>query len=139
MHLVHPGLSTTRVSKEKKKLTPKQEKAQAEHNAWLKKQGLHLDQLAARATRPSKLTKTVSADKSGPQCNNGFAQGGYKTSIFDSEWNHAYDDHPLMAEREAEALKKAEALKGQLMPLYNKGPVMVKTKGLDQKDFGKRR
>ena len=50
--------------------------------------------------------------------------GGAKTSIFDSQWQNKYQDDPLMAEREAEALRQAELKKQHLIPAYNKGPIM---------------
>jgi len=136
MHMVHPGLTTLRTDNKRKKLTAKQQKAKEDHDAWLRKQGLHPDQLAARAgkKRPSKLEFTLTLDDSSPKCGNGFAPGGYKKSVFDSQWQRTYDDDPLLAEREADALKKAEALKSQLAPLYNKGPIQVVTPGHNLKD-----
>ena len=87
MHMVHPGLTTLNTNKKKTKLTAKQQQARAEHEAWLKKQGLHPDQLAARVTkRPSTLKKVVTVDTISPPCSNGFAPGGYKRSVFDSQW-----------------------------------------------------
>lgn len=47
MHLAPAYLTTTRYNA-KKKLSAKEQRAKAEHEAWLKKQGLHPEQLAAR-------------------------------------------------------------------------------------------
>jgi hypothetical protein len=55
---------------------------------------------------------------------NGFAPGGEKKSLFDTTWKRTYEDDPVMAEREQEALKQAELKKQHLMPAYNKGPIM---------------
>ena len=140
MHMVHPGLSTINTGKIRKKLTVKQEKAAADHAAWLKKQGLHPDQLAAKVAgkRPGKMTKLFDTKVEEPQCSNGFAPGGAKNSVFDSQWKRTYEDNPFMAEREQAALRQAEALKSRLMPLYNKGPVMY-AGNMPISDFGKRR
>ena len=78
-------------------------------------------------------------DRTGPQVSNGFANAGMKRSIWDSEWQRTYEDDPLMAEREAEALRQADALKADLVPLYNKGPVQLKPRGLSMTELGKRR
>ena len=64
----------------------------------------------------------------------GFAPGGAKKSVFDSQWQRTYEDDPAMAEREAAALRKAEAIKSNLMPLYNKGPIQLQTNLANLKD-----
>ena len=43
-----PYITTTRYNSKKKKPNAKQLKAQAEHDKWLRKQGVHPDQLAAK-------------------------------------------------------------------------------------------
>ena len=48
MQMVGPYLTTTRYNSKKKKPNAKQLKAQAEHDKWLRKNGVHPDQLAAR-------------------------------------------------------------------------------------------
>ena len=102
---------------------------------------MHPDQLAEkRSKQPTKKLKTwLTIDTQSLPVSNGFAPAGAKKSIFDSQWQRTYDDDPAMAEREAEALKAAEALKQDLIPLYNKGPVMLKPKELKMTDLGKRR
>ena len=139
MHLVNPGLSLINTKKSKKKPNPAQLRARAEHDAWLRKHGVHPDQLQSRPRQTNKLKLNLVVDKTGPQVSNGFANAGMKRSIWDSEWQKTYEDDPLMAEREAEALRKAEALKADLHPLYNKGPIMLKPRGLSMTDLGKRR
>lgn len=135
MHMVHPGLTTLNTSKVKKKPTAKQARAAAEHDAWLRKQGLHPEQLASRRdASPRKFKHKLTVDRTGPQCSNGFAPGGEKKSVFDSKWKKTYDDDPILAAREEEALRKAEALKSRLMPLYNKGPVQLQTNLTNLKD-----
>ena len=48
MHLVGPYMTTTQYNRKKKKPNAKQARAQAEHDKWLRKQGVHPDQLAAK-------------------------------------------------------------------------------------------
>ena len=136
-HLEKPYMNN--IGNTKKKPSAKLIKAQQAHDSYLTRMGLHPDQLAAKPkTAPRKLQHVVQADRTGPQVSNGFAPGGAKKSVFDSEWKRTYDDDPQMAERERAALAKAEALKSNLMSLYNKGPVMLNT-GLKMTDLGKRR
>lgn len=136
-HLEKPYINN--IGSSKKKPSAKQLKAKAEHEAWLKSQGLHPDQLAAKPkAAPRKLKTVVTVDMTGPQVTNGFAPGGAKKSVFDSEWKHTYDDDPVMADRERIALAKAEAIKANLYPLYNKGPIQLNT-GLKMTELGKRR
>jgi len=59
---------------------------------------------------------------------NTITNGGAKTSVFDTQWQKKYEDDPLMAEREAEALRQVELKKQYLMPAYNKGPIMYDPK-----------
>lgn len=51
MHLCGPWLSTTRTSQKKKKKNAKQLKAEAEHEKYLRKMGVHPDQLDTRKGR----------------------------------------------------------------------------------------
>ena len=48
MHLVGPYMTTTQYNRKKKKPNAKQAKANAEHEKWLRKKGVHPDQLAAK-------------------------------------------------------------------------------------------
>ena len=141
MHMVGPYLSTTNNKERKpKKLRASEIRAREEHEAFLRRSGVHPDQLAARpSTRRGKLTHIVKPVSDGPACTNGFALGGAKTSVFDSEWQKTYEHDPEMAQREKIALAQAQALKGRLTSLYNKGPVMLMTQGLKMTDLGKRR
>jgi hypothetical protein len=135
-HLEKPYINN--IGRTKKKPNAKLRRAQAEHEQYLRSMGLHLDQLTARKPKPGVLKSAVTVDRSGPQCSNGFAPGGFKKSVFDSKWQRTYEDDPLMAEREAQALKEAEAKKARIMPTYHKGPVQY-AGNMNPKDFGKRR
>lgn len=137
MHLLPAFINTNGNTKRKK--TPQQARAAAEHEKWLKKNGVHPEQLAGKSQPKSKRLKLdLVKDKSTPACSNGFAPGGAKKSVFDSKWQRRYDDDPQMAEREAAALEAAEAKKSNLMPLYNKGPVQYGG-NLKMTELGKRR
>ena len=138
MHIAHPGLNSNNTKKQRKKLTAKQQKAIDDHNLWLKTQGLHTDQLHTKFNKSKKLVIDYKVDDTHP-CSNKFEPAGAKHSIFDSQWKKTYDDDINMQEREKIALRKAENLKADLMPLYNKGPVMLKPKQLSMTDLGKRR
>lgn len=138
MHIVHAGLSDINTTKSKKKLTAKQIRAKIEHEAWLKQHGLHQDQLAARKSKATKLRKSFVMNKDELQCSNGFARGGFKTSVFDSNWNKRYEDNPELAAREAIALRKAEELKKSIAPAYSKGAYQLITKGSDLKTLGRK-
>lgn len=54
MHLVPIFVSTVNHGKIKKKLTAPQRRAKVEHEAWLRKQGLHSDQLSERKSKKHK-------------------------------------------------------------------------------------
>jgi hypothetical protein len=136
-HLEKPYINN--IGNSKKKLTAKQLKTQAAHEVWLKANNVHPDQLAARATpAPRKLTVTLKVDTSGPPVSNGFAPGGAKKSVFDSEWKRTYEDDPVMAERERKALQEAQAKKAKVMPLFNKGGLQY-SGDLKMTELGKRR
>ena len=137
MHLLKPHFNN--IGNTKKKPTAAQIRAKAEHEKWLRENGVHPEQLASKPkTASRRLTSTVSASKSGPQCTNGFAAGGAKKSVFDSKWQRHYEDDPQMAEREAAALKAAEAKKANILPLYNKGGYQF-AGNLKISELGKRR
>ncbi len=131
MHLLGPAYNN--IGNTKRVATARQKRAQAEHDAWLKKNNLHPDQLAARARPTKKFTATAKPQSTGADCSNGFAPGGAKKSVFDSEWRRDYDHDPALAERERVAVQRAHELKSRLQPLYNKGPVQFATDGHDAK------
>jgi hypothetical protein len=136
-HLERPYINN--IGNNKRKPSAKQLKAKAEHEAYLRSMGLHPEQLAAKPKdAPRKLKQVVTVDKSGPQVTNGFAPGGAKKSVFDSQWQDRYQDDPLMAEREREALAQAHAKKAQVMPLFNKGGLQY-SGNLKMTELGKRR
>lgn len=127
MHLLGPAYNN--IGRTVKKRTTKQIRAQTEHEAWLRKQNIHPDQLSARRKPAGKFTQTVKCHQPGLECSNNFDVGGFKNSVFDSAWKKTYDHDPEMAHREASALKQAEALKNHIAPAYNKGAYQLITPG----------
>lgn len=136
-HLEKPYINN--IGNTKRKPTVKQLKAQAAHEEYLRKMGVHPDQLAQKPKdKPRALKKVVCVDMSGPQVTNGFAPAGAKKSVFDSEWQRTYEHDPVMAERERAALVKAQALKANIYPLYNKGGYQL-AGNLKMTELGRRR
>lgn len=136
MALVHPSLNL--IGKNKKKLNVKQQRALVEHESWLKKQGLHKDQISKKTKIISKPTH-INNDTNGPKLSNKIVAGGFKKTIWDSQWKRTYEDDPLMAEREDDALRNADAKKHYIMQTYNKGPVMYAGDNVRMTELGKRR
>lgn len=137
MHLMHAGMTTLNTKKSAKKPSVKQNRALAAHDKWLRERGIHPDQLAQRNKKPVKkdIQASVSdSTRSMPSLGNGFAPIVGKRSVFDSAWRRDYEDDPLMAEREAMALREAEEKKKYIRPLYNKGPVQYSANTNDLKE-----
>ena len=61
MHLLGPHMTTTRYNrKQKQSKSKKLQKAQTEHEKWLRKQGVHPEQLEAKkAKRRNVITNTI--------------------------------------------------------------------------------
>lgn len=128
MHLEKPHLTTTKYNSKGKKPanTAAQRAATAQHEAWLRKQGLHPDQVEAR----KKNFKTTKAkpllDKPLPQLSNNLhVKGGFRNTIMDNL-------HKESPEVQKEILNKAS----RLVPLYNKGPVQFCSPGEDITKIG---
>lgn len=126
MHLVGPYLTTTRYNS-KKKLNAKELRAKAEHDAWLKKQGLHPDQLSTRkalkGTKISKEMPNYKVSENAPLSNsigNGFRKGVMENL------------HKEKPEVQKEILYKAS----RCMPLFNKGGIQYATPGEDMTQVG---
>ena len=136
MHLTHAGLTTLNTGRNKKKPGVKQNRAAAEHDKWLRKQGLHPEQIAERQKTKAKTTIVTEQPKTDnvKHLGNGFAPIVAKRSVFDSAWRRDYEDDPLMAEREVMALQEAEEKKKYIRPLYNKGPIQYSANTSDLKE-----
>jgi hypothetical protein len=57
MGFAHPAFNN--IGKCKPKLNAKQQRAKAEHDQWLRKRGLHTEQLVARKVKPRVETEAV--------------------------------------------------------------------------------
>ena len=126
MHLAPAYLTTTRYNA-KKKLSAKEQRAKAEHEAWLKKQGLHPEQLAARkAPKSDKSYKptVVRKDDSIPLSNT-ILDGGRARGIMANL-------HKESPEVQKAILDKAS----RCMPLYNKGGLQYATPNEDLTQVG---
>lgn len=127
MHLAPAYLTTTRYNS-KKKLSAKEEKAKVEHEAWLRKQGLHPEQLAARRSpksdRPYKPVSVARKDDSIPLSNT-ILDGGRARGIMANL-------HKESPEVQKAILDKAS----RCMPLYNKGGLQYATPNEDLTQVG---
>lgn len=137
MHLLGPAFQD--IGGSKKKPNAKHKKAQAEHDAWLRKNNIHPEQLAARKKPAAKLVVPTPNTQPQPECSNGFAAGGFKKSVFDSAWQHTYQDDPEMAARESAALVEARAKTKRIAPAYSKGAYQYITPALSLQDIGKKK
>ena len=128
MHLVGPYLTTTRYNG-KKKPSAKEQRAKVEHEAWLRKQGLHPDQLATRkaskgSIKTEKNLPSFKVDQSIPLSNN-IVDGGRVRGIMANL-------HKESPEVQKEILYKAS----RCMPLYNKGGIQFATPSEDLTQVG---
>ena len=128
MHLVGPYLTTTRYNS-KSKLNAKQQKAQAEHEAWLRKQGLHPDQLATRkafkgTNKPQKNMPDYKVENTIPLSNT-IVDGGRARGIMANL-------HKEKPEVQQAILDKAS----RVMPLFNKGGLQYATPETDMTTVG---
>jgi hypothetical protein len=124
MHLVHPSLTTT--GKTKKKPTKAQLKAKSEHEAWLKKQGLHPDQLSSKGTKRSKQNELPDLSVRVPvELSNSFAPVSGKTGIMEN-----LHKEPIHVQN---AIKDKA---NRVIPLYNKGPYQLSSENEDLSKVG---
>ena len=69
MHLVGPYMTTTQYNRKKKKPNAKQARANAEHEKWLRKMGVHPEQLEAKkkqnANVPIRSVPDYSSNRTG--------------------------------------------------------------------------
>ncbi len=56
MHLVGPYMTTTQYNRKKKKPNAKQARANAEHEKWLRKKGVHPEQLEAKKKKNADIS-----------------------------------------------------------------------------------
>jgi len=128
MHLVGPYLTTTRYGKNKNKLpnTAAKRHADAKHDAWLRKRGLHPDQrdLKKAFTGEARLSMPdYKTDENIPLSN--ILGNGYVRGIMANL-------HKEKPEVQKEILDKAS----RCMPLFNKGGYQYATPDTDMKMVG---
>lgn len=123
MHLVGPYLTTTRYNNKKKK-TAKQLKADAEHEAWLKKRGVDRASIktAVEKTKPRVELPTYEYTK--VQYSNVVGSGTQSGVMANL--------HKEPAHVQKAILDKAS----RVMPLYNKGGLQYCTPETDLKTVG---
>lgn len=136
MHLEKPYLTTTKYGSKGSKVanTVAKRKAIQEHDAWLKQNGLHPDQLKLRKkniknddrrSMPSLGDARKSLEK---LSNNLHVSGGYRTGVMDNL-------HKETAEVRKAILDKAN----RVAPAYSKGGYQYITPGTDLTDIGKKK
>jgi len=135
MHLAPIHVTTTRYGR-KTKLNAKQQRAKDSHDAWLKKQGIHPDQLAAKKVKQAKEKReayrpTVTASNQIP----GLMPS---KSIFHSEWKRDLKDDDMIA-REAAAIEQAKFKAKCIAPAYSKGSYQFITPKSDVTELGKKK
>ena len=125
MHLLGPMYTTTKYSSKPDRKSARTVKAQRDHEEWLKKQGLHQDQLSARKGRGSaeEFRKSYSAQlDTGEKAtlSNTVGNGFHITTVLENLENETVDV-------QMQILKKA----ARVAPAYNKGATMYITEGTD--------
>ena len=127
MHLERAFITTTNYGSKGKKLanTAAKRKADAEHDAWLRKRGVHPDQLKARNI---KSTASIPNYREGIRSTAPLSNAvgnGFKTGVMENL-------HKEAPEVQKAILDKAS----RCMPLYNKGGLQYCTEGTDMKMVG---
>lgn len=131
MHMERAYLNNNASGKGKKSAnTAAKRKAEADHASWLKSQGLHPDQLAARKKNFTVTKPTVTPPTKPPVqlSNNLKVKGGFRRSIMD----HLDEESP---EVKKAILDKAS----RLAPAYSKGAYQYISPGTELSDIGKKK
>jgi hypothetical protein len=127
MHLVGPYMTTTKYNSKGKKIpnSEKERKAKAEHEAWLRKKGLHPDQRANKKKAEINRIPDYKADIRNNVPLSNAVGNGFKTGVMENL-------HKEKPDVQKEILAKAS----RCMPLYNKGGYQYATEGTDMKTVG---
>ena len=122
MQLLKPHINN--IGSTKSKPSAKQLQVKAEHEAWLKRNGVHPEQLKhkpkAKTTLPSYKTEKV-------QLSNTIVDGGRDRSIM----SNLYKESVAVQRKILEKAKRTEIA-------YNKGGLVYVTDGMDIKTMGSR-
>jgi len=127
MHL-DVRLTTTKTNSKGKKLadTESKRKATADHNEWLKKKGVHPDQLKTKAKGKQSIPDYTITNPY--QLSNNIAvKGGFKSGIMTN-----------MHKESVEVQNKIMEWASRAAPLYNKGGLQVITDDTDVTTIGSR-
>jgi hypothetical protein len=123
MHLVGPYLTTTRYNSKKKK-SAKQLKADAEHQAWLKKRGLDRQTVQTSVAKANLRAEMPTYEYTKVQYSNVVGSGTH-TGVMAN------------LHKEAPHVQKAILDKAsRVMPLFNKGGLQYATEGTDLTTVG---
>lgn len=134
MHLVGPYMTTTKYNGKGKKApnSERERKAKAEHDAWLRKRGLHPDQrplrdamMKAKGSEPINRIPDYKDGKRDVAPLSNSVGNGFKSGIMANL-------HKEKPETQKAILDKAS----RCMPLYNKGGYQFATDGTDMKTVG---
>lgn len=129
MHLVGPYMTTTKYNSKGKKVpnSERERKAKAEHDAWLRKRGLHPDQKATKITKKVEINRIPDyrADLRNSVPLSNAVGNGFKSGVMENL-------HREKPEVQKEILAKAS----RCMPLYNKGGYQYATEGTDMTTVG---
>lgn len=123
MHLVGPYLTTTRYNNKKKK-TAKQLKADAEHEAWLKKRGVDRASIKTAVEKTKPCVELPTYEYTKVQYSNVVGSGTQSGVMANL--------HKEPAHVQKAILDKAS----RVMPLYNKGGLQYCTPETDLKTVG---
>lgn len=134
MHLVGPYMTTTKYNGKGKKVpnSEKERKAKAEHDAWLRKRGLHPDQrplrdamMKAEGAKPINRIPDYRDGKREVAPLSNAVGNGFKTGVLANL-------HKEKPEVQKEILAKAS----RCVPQYNKGGYAYTTPGTDITTIG---
>jgi len=130
MHLVR-GVTTT-VTKRKQKRTNNKRLAAAnnEHDKWLRKQGLHTEQLKDKPKPKNEIPSYDVSKEDLPEMGNGIAgHDGMAAKLDIWEVLRKGGENP-------DTVKRIKELANRTMPLYNKGPYQLATPDTDLTQVG---
>jgi hypothetical protein len=130
MHMCGPGLTTTKYNGKSKKgpNTAAARKSKAKHEAWLREQGLHPEQLELRRAFKGQHRNelpNLSVNNPIPLGNNIAVNGGYRNGVLDN------------LHKETEVVRQQILDKANCVEMaYNKGPLMYHSPGTDRSQLG---
>lgn len=129
MHLVGPYMTTTKYNSKGKKVpnSERERKAKLEHEAWLRKRGLHPDQKAKNPIKKAEINRIPDyrADLRNSVPLSNAVGNGFKNGVMENL-------HKEKPEVQKEILAKAS----RVMPLYNKGGLQYCTPDTDLTTVG---